>query len=114
MSWSFRVYTQDSVPLMTGTFSSMHVSERSGDIVGMELSIVGSASGYMVVAQGTEGAPGTPVVLPLTLSGSVVEFAAPPACPCALREGRHLARIGEEYADRFPTQDSDGRPGSTS
>jgi hypothetical protein len=92
------VYVQESAPLQlkTGTFSSMSVSERTGDIAGMELFVVPGANGHVVIAQGTEGAPGTPVVLPSTVSGAVVEFVVPPSCPCALLEGRYRASLADD------------------
>lgn len=78
---------------LTGIFSTLRVSERSGDIVGMELMVVGGANGVYVVAQGSEGAPGTPLVVEAALRGNTIEFEVPMSCPCALLQGTYRGEI---------------------
>ena len=80
---------------ITGIFSTLRVSEQSGDIVGVELMVLGSSSGVSVVVQGSEGAPGTPLVLPAALRGSVVQFDVPPSCACGMLQGTYRAEIDE-------------------
>ena len=78
---------------VTGTFSSFRISERSGDIVGMELHIVPDPTGYSVVVQGSEGAPGFPESYIVTVQGNEITFNLPESANCGLPPGNYRAKI---------------------
>ena len=61
----------------TGTFTDMRYHRDSGDVVGTEVHVVYSRSGYYVVYQSSEGEPGIPVVVPAKVAGAELEFDVP-------------------------------------
>jgi len=69
------LYGADSAP--TGLFSTLRLSERSGDITGAEVHIVPNPKGFSAIVQASEGAPGLPEVLEVRLSGTTVIFSVP-------------------------------------
>lgn len=83
---------------LPGMYSSLTGSQRSGDVVGMELFVVPGGSGLHGVLQGSEGAPGVPVVVPLQSSGNVIRFSIPPNCSCALPAGDYTAELSRAGA----------------
>jgi hypothetical protein len=83
---------------LPGMYSSLANSQRSGDVVGMELFVVPGGNSLHGVLQGSEGAPGTPIVVPLQASGSSVRFSVPPNCSCALPQGDYTAQLSRSGA----------------
>ena len=82
----------------TGIYSSLSGSERSGDFVGVELFVIRGATGHFGVLQGSEGAPGNPITVPLQVNGNSVRFSIPPKCACALPEGMYEAQLSQTSA----------------
>lgn len=84
--------------LPTGIYSSLSTSAPSGDLVGLEMFVLQGATGHFAVLQGSEGAPGDPVAVPLQVNGSTVRFSIPARCACALPEGRYEALLSRTGA----------------
>ncbi len=82
----------------TGIYSSLSESERSGDVVGGELFVIRGATGHFGVLQGSEGAPGNPITVPLQVNGNSVRFSIPAKCACALPEGMYEAQLSQTSA----------------
>jgi hypothetical protein len=59
-------------PKITGIYSNMHFATE--DVIGVEIFIVFSRNEYQAVVQCSEGAPGIPAVVPVTVSGSSISF----------------------------------------
>lgn len=83
---------------LPGMYSSLASSQHSGDLVGMEIFVVPGANGLYGVLQGSEGAPGTPIVVPLQVTGNSVRFSIPPSCSCALPSGEYVAELSRSGA----------------
>jgi hypothetical protein len=64
-------------PQITGIYSNMRYVERAGDVVGMEIFIVGGVDSYYATVQIAEGAPEPPVVVKLEVKGSSIAFTLP-------------------------------------
>ncbi len=62
---------------ITGIYSNMRYVERAGDVVGMEIFIVGGVDSYYATVQIAEGAPNPPVVVKVEVRGSSIEFILP-------------------------------------
>jgi hypothetical protein len=65
---------------VTGTFTDLHYSQESGDLLGLELLIVpaqGDQSGYVAFVQLAEGGGPFSVVVPLEVKGDKVGFSMP-------------------------------------
>jgi len=61
----------------TGHFGQLEYHRESGDLLGIEVFIVLTRSDYMAVVQLAEGAPGIPVVVPVTVERSSISFTVP-------------------------------------
>jgi hypothetical protein len=59
-------------PKVTGLFSDMHYISEAGDVLGTEIFIIYSTSGYYAVMQCAEGAPSKPVVVNAKIEGNKV------------------------------------------
>lgn len=81
---------------ITGMFSSMRVSERSGDFTGLEVHIVPALNGFAMVLQASEGAPGVPDVFELSVDRETVRFVVPSGSRCGLEPGEYEAKIRED------------------
>jgi len=81
---------------VTGLFSTFRLSEKSGDIVGAEIHIVPNPKGYSAIVQGSEGAPGFPEVVTLSVKGKTVTFAIPPNSASGLPPGKYIGRVTRE------------------
>lgn len=57
---------------VTGTYTSLRFGTE--DLSGAEITIVYGGSGYYVIAQCAEGAPGIPEVAPATVEGNKITF----------------------------------------
>jgi hypothetical protein len=66
-----------AIPQITGIYSNMRYVERAGDVVGMEIFIVGGVDCYYATVQIAEGAPEPPVVVKVEVKGSSIEFRLP-------------------------------------
>jgi hypothetical protein len=62
---------------ITGTYSDMCYNQEGGDILGMEITIVGSREGHFSVFQASEGEPSIPVVVRVIVKDQEVEMTIP-------------------------------------
>ena len=67
-----------SNPQITGTYSSLEYIAEAGDVVGVEITVIYSDSGYFALVQCAEGSPGAPQLIPVTVEGSTISFSLPP------------------------------------
>lgn len=95
---SFAVGAADPPELPTGIYSSLAASGRSPDIIGLELFVLRGATGHFAVIQGSEGAPGDPITVPLQVNGNSIRFTIPGRCACALPEGVYEAQLSQAGA----------------
>ena len=95
----FTVFLLSFLPLgtfgsdVTGVFSSFKLSERSGDIVGMELHIVPNPTGHSIIIQAAEGAPAYPESYSIAIQGNEITFSLPEIAKCGLPSGAYRAKI---------------------
>ena len=82
---------------VTGLFSTFRLSEKSGDIVGAEIHIVPNPIGYSAIVQASEGAPGFPEVVTLSVRGNTIEFTISPNSASGFPPGRYVGRITREH-----------------
>jgi hypothetical protein len=68
-----------AAPKVTGTYSSLRIGTK--ELSGIEISVVMGGSGYHVIAQCAEGAPGVPDIVPAQITGTTVSFQLPPGSP---------------------------------
>lgn len=61
----------------TGTFSDMHYSQESGDLIGHELSIVFTNAGYEGTYQVAEGEPSKLMLVEIVFHGDRISFSVP-------------------------------------
>jgi hypothetical protein len=76
-------------PKLTGIYSNMHFATE--DVIGVEVFIVFSRNQYQAVVQCSEGSPGVPEVVPVTVSNSSISFkitSAQSGCPVVNFTGR--------------------------
>ena len=80
-----------SEPRITGTYSSLEYVAEAGDIVGVEITVIYSDSGYFTLVQCAEGSPGVPLLVPATVKGSTISFSLPSQvesdCPATQFQG---------------------------
>ena len=62
---------------INGVYSDMCFNEEGGDVLGIELHVVYSKSGYYVIYQASEGEPSVPSVIKATIKDRVIEFLIP-------------------------------------
>jgi hypothetical protein len=62
---------------ITGIYSDMSYNKEGDDILGIEIFLVYSRSGYWVVYQSSDGDPEPPIVLPATIRGDSIRFSLP-------------------------------------
>lgn len=85
----------------TGIYSDMSFNQESGDVLGIELYVVLSSKGYVVVFQSSEGEPTVPVVVVAKIEGDTIEFELPPGCAYA---GRFTGTLTDEgITGTFPS-----------
>ena len=63
---------------ITGTYTSMQYIPEAGDVIGEELHIVWTSTGYQGAYQDSEGAPGPLVIVNIHVTGSKISFDIPP------------------------------------
>ncbi len=81
---------------VTGLFSTFRLSEASGDLVGLEIHIVPNPVGYSAIVQGSEGAPGFPEVVSVTVKATTIEFVIPHESGSGLPPGKYSGTITRE------------------
>lgn len=69
-------YAQEKVK-RTGTFSNLVGHSESGDLLGAEIRIVYSDTGYQAMLQIAEGGAGIPVLVPVSFESHRVKFQIP-------------------------------------
>ena len=62
---------------ITGMYTDMRYQEQTGDILGVEVFLVFSRSGYQIVFQDAEGSPSIPIVVSATVEKNRIEFDLP-------------------------------------
>ena len=62
----------------TGTFSTFEYNKEGGDVLGVEIRIVRTRTGYQAVVQFAEGEPGDLIVAPVTFEGQKVRLVIKP------------------------------------
>jgi len=62
---------------ITGMYSNLEYIEEAGDLVGIEIYVMGRGDGYVAVVQCAGGGPGDPVVTPVVISGAEISFKLP-------------------------------------
>ena len=73
---------KDTAFPITGTFSDVRCVQEEGDVLGREISILGgfdinaSTYRYYAVVQFSEGAAGTPQLVPVNVDGNKISFKA--------------------------------------
>lgn len=78
---------------VTGLFSTFHINEKSGDISGAEIHIVPNPVGYSAIVQASEGAPGYPEVISLSVKGNDVEFTVPENSASGFEPGKYVGSV---------------------
>ncbi len=61
----------------TGTFTNLTFNEDGGDLLGIEVKIVPSRSGYQAVVLVSDGEPSRMVVVDVTVNGRSISFTVP-------------------------------------
>lgn len=64
-------------PALVGIYSDMARHQESGDVLGTEIIISKTKSGYFAVIQTSEGVPCKPVVVPVVIDGRKIRFSIP-------------------------------------
>ena len=81
---------------VTGLFSTLRMSEASGDLVGVEIHIVPNPVGYSAIVQGSEGAPGFPEVVTVTVQARTIDFVIRDGSGSGLPPGKYSGTIVRE------------------
>ncbi|HEX5831615.1 MAG TPA: hypothetical protein VFY16_11585 [Gemmatimonadaceae bacterium] len=75
----------ESEPGLTGVYSSLEWNDEGGDLLGMEVFIVGGPDGSVATVQCAGGTPGRPAVVAVTRRGTDIAFTLPhPQPECGL------------------------------
>jgi hypothetical protein len=88
---------------ITGTFSTLQSLGDGGDLVGVEVIIVGSRDGLLAIVQTADGVAAPPVIVPVALDGSEIAFPIPGTTGQAIEFKGRVTRQGL-------TGTLDGRP----
>lgn len=65
-------------PKIAGIYSDLHYSQEGGDLLGMELLVVPTESGYAAFVQIAEGGAPYTAMTPVGIAGTHVSFELPP------------------------------------
>jgi hypothetical protein len=68
---------------ITGTYSNMYFNREAGDLLGVELRIAATRSGYQGVLQFAEGVPEDLILVNLQVKGQQIQFVIPESSPYA-------------------------------
>lgn len=79
-----------------GLFSTFHVSSKSNDISGAEIHIVPNPVGFSAIVQASEGAPGFPEVIELSVTENKIEFTIAESSGSGFAPGRYLGLVTEK------------------
>jgi hypothetical protein len=71
-------FAQTSKTKVAGVYSNLRYSQEGGDLLGMELLVVPSATGYTAFVQIAEGGAPYTAVVPVAVAGSQISFTLPP------------------------------------
>ena len=82
-------------PSFVGIYSSFHYSEKSGDLVGMEIQIIPDPIGYSAIVQASEGAPAFPEVYRINIKGKSFKLDIPKSSSCGLVPGEYSGTFNE-------------------
>jgi len=59
---------------LTGIYSDMYYNQEGGDLLGTEIFIVQTSTGYRAVVQTAQGEAGSPIVVPVQVDRDTVRF----------------------------------------
>src|SRR5262249_5426273 len=62
---------------ISGIYTDMYYVDEAGDLLGMEVFIVGARGGYYATVQIAEGSPDPPLVVPVSDTNNQIEFTLP-------------------------------------
>jgi len=81
---------------LTGVLSTVRPSEKSGDIVGAEISIAPDRTGYSATVRASEGAPGVPEAVAIFVRGGTIEFSIPVNSASGFAPGTYTGVVTSE------------------
>src|SRR5215469_14410085 len=90
-----------SASKVTGMYSDMRLQPQTSDLLGIEVFVVSSRSGYQVVFQDAEGSPSVPLVVPARIDNVHIEFELPQRAGYSGKFSGQITRYGikGEFAD---------------
>jgi hypothetical protein len=91
-----RGLTRAAAARPTGTFTNLTFDEEAGDLLGLEIKIVPSSSGFQAAVLVSEGAPSRMVIVDVTVSGRSVSFKVPAQSTAGGTDWRFDGSIDEE------------------
>jgi hypothetical protein len=77
LSFALNARAGDMSPSLVGIYSDMARHQESGDVIGTEIIISKTKSGYFAVIQTSEGSPCKPVVAPVVIEGVDIKINIP-------------------------------------
>lgn len=78
---------------LAGIYSSFRYSDKSGDIVGMEIQLIPNPIGYSAIVQASEGAPAFPEAYRIKASGNTFTLIIPEKSVCGLMPGIYSGTV---------------------
>src|SRR2546426_5170478 len=78
---------------VTGLFSTVVLSRKSGDISGAEIHVVPNPKGYSAIVQASEGAPGFPEVVDVVVKGTTLLFTIPESSASGFSPGTYNGTV---------------------
>lgn len=70
-------FAQTSNTKVTGVYSNLRYNKEGGDLLGMELLVIPSATGYTAFVQIAEGGTPYTAIVPVAVAGSRISFTLP-------------------------------------
>ena len=77
LSPAMNANSSEALPALVGIYSDMARHQESGDILGIEIIISETKSGYFAVVQTSEGAPCKPAVAAVVIQGKKIRINIP-------------------------------------
>lgn len=77
LSLAMNARAGDIPPTLVGIYSDMARHQESGDILGIEIIISETKSGYFAVVQTSEGVPCKPAIAPVVVEGKKIRISIP-------------------------------------
>jgi hypothetical protein len=62
---------------VTGTYTNMYYNEEGGDLLGDEIRIVGTSTGYQATLQFAQGVPDALILVDVKVAGDKISFSIP-------------------------------------